>query len=83
VRLGVLFIRAYGVLLQCVLVSFVLLVWVVCSCASFLRIVIIQCYSMILCVYTYVEATAAGRKPNCSKINNNNNNNNNNIEISG
>jgi hypothetical protein len=57
---GVLFICAYGVLLQCVLVSFVLLVWVVCSCTSPLRIVIIHCYSMILCVYTYVEATATG-----------------------
>jgi hypothetical protein len=28
---------------------------------------------MILCVYTYVEATATGWNPNCSKINNNNN----------
>jgi hypothetical protein len=28
---------------------------------------------MILCVYTYVEATVTGWKPNCSKINNNNN----------
>jgi hypothetical protein len=28
---------------------------------------------MILCVCTYVEATAPGWKPNCSKINNSNN----------
>jgi hypothetical protein len=26
---------------------------------------------MILCVCTYVEATATGWKPNCSQINNN------------
>jgi hypothetical protein len=83
VRLGVLFICAYGVLLQCVLVSFVLIVWVVCSCTSPLRIVIIQCYSMTLCVYTYVEATTTGWKPNCNRINNNNNINNKNANENG
>jgi hypothetical protein len=42
------------------------------SCTSPLHIVI--SYFMILCVYTYVDATATGRKPNCIKIYNNNNN---------
>jgi hypothetical protein len=48
VRLGVLFICAYGVLLQCVLVPFVFLVWVVCSCTSPLRIVIMLFHDFVV-----------------------------------